>query len=738
MVKKKTTKSALQSNEAKIAAATKRTPRLPHLQERQRFKELIFANPNYFGNLKASKFKPKLQIQSNTTYEEIGCVGYQPQFNRLEAVVYVYQPSGYGGDICTDGTPEYVRFFVSSDSGTTWHDEGLASFTAYDIPEGTTGAKRLEYAVSRDFKAAKKFCFVDNMLLVRAILSWNVPPPENDPNFTPVWGSVHDTHIQVDPFKQVILGDVLEALEVKPTPVLAQALDLSQSVKTNEKTLGAVELQKLYKGKKIEPHRFAFAEVNKLISQPNLSEQVMAADFAAALPDLKIDLADIIGNLFPVNGNTSYEKLECIGLNPNLDTLVGVIRVKLPSGYSGSPCTAGSKEYVTFWADFNDNGTFETCLGTTAVTVYDIDNIPEQGLEYAVFLPVDLSAHRQPCEEGPKVVSIRAILSWQTPPPCSNPNYVPVWGNRQETLIHIKPGINVQPGSQVPILSSAGDIAVPDINTSGIANGVGNFTGFVAVDSPFGGKINLAGKIVNGTAASKYRVMIKPHGAPVSAYVPLVNEPDGLKLTLVTFNGGLTINPNHVIHADSDGYYTYEDYASNHFIDGNILMRWFTGALEDGKSFDLRVDLSVDGNPANDIHSDMVTILVDNTRPDVDLDIDLGTGVDCADFDVGAIFTGSYTATDTHFRNFRFEILPSGPAGGVLPVPPSGRSNHLVGGTIPDPGVAGGTYTLNTAGMQPCGYSLTIHASDRTNVNSGTARHRRETSVGFCLRNPEA
>jgi hypothetical protein len=436
-----------------------------------------------------------------------------------------------------------------------------------------------------------------------------------------------------------------------------------------------------------------------------------------------------------VDGNTSYEELECVGLNPNLDTLVATIRIKRPSGFSGNPCTAGSKEYVTFWADFNDNGTFETCLGTTEVTVYDIAGIPDDGLEYAVFLPVDLNAHRQPCEEGPKLVRIRAILSWQVAPPCANPNYVPVWGNREETLIHIKPGESLP--HNVPILSSVGDMAVSDIDTSGIANGIGNFTGFNAVDSPFGGRINLAGKIVGGTAVSKYRVMLKPHGAPDGAYVPITNEPVGLKLTLVTWNGGLTINSNYVVHADADGYYGYEDYASNHFIEGNILMRWFTGALEHGKAYDLRVDLSVDGNPAHDIHSNAVAVLVDNKSPDVDLDIDLGAGVDCADFTLGATFTGSYSATDEHFRNFRFEIQPAGPASGVLPTPPSGLSDHHPGGTIADPGVIGGTYTLNTSGMQPCGYSLTIHAWDRTNVNSGGSRHHNKTAVGFCLRAPK-
>src|SRR4051794_34508586 len=105
--------------------------KLEHEQERNRFRALVLANPNYFGNIKDSPFKQVLNIQSNTTYEEIGCVGYQPQFKRLEAVVFVKQPSGYGGDICSNGTPEFVRFYLSLDNGATWLDEGLTSFTSY-------------------------------------------------------------------------------------------------------------------------------------------------------------------------------------------------------------------------------------------------------------------------------------------------------------------------------------------------------------------------------------------------------------------------------------------------------------------------------------------------------------------------------------------------------------------------------------------------------------------------------
>ena len=56
-------------------------------QNRERFRALLLANPNYFGNLTDSPFEPKVKMSLNTTYEELGCVGYQPQFRRLEGVV---------------------------------------------------------------------------------------------------------------------------------------------------------------------------------------------------------------------------------------------------------------------------------------------------------------------------------------------------------------------------------------------------------------------------------------------------------------------------------------------------------------------------------------------------------------------------------------------------------------------------------------------------------------------------
>src|SRR4030066_2255441 len=117
----------------------------------------------------------------------------------LEGVVYVYQSSGYGTDICGPGTPEYVRFYLSYDSGGTWVDQGLTSFQAYNVAEGTEGSKHLEYAVSLKVNPNRKLCFFNPLIQARAILSWNNPPPATSPNWNPIWGNVEEVTILVEP-----------------------------------------------------------------------------------------------------------------------------------------------------------------------------------------------------------------------------------------------------------------------------------------------------------------------------------------------------------------------------------------------------------------------------------------------------------------------------------------------------------------------------------------------------------
>ncbi|HMG47243.1 MAG TPA: hypothetical protein VK614_07265 [Allosphingosinicella sp.] len=696
---------------------------------RGRFRSLILQNPNYFGNLEESAFKPVLPIKANSTFEEIGSVGYQPQTERLEATIYIKQPSGYGGGLCGPGSHEYVRFYASWDNGGSWTDLGLCALNVWDIPK-TSNKRRLEYAVTRRYDFHRRPCFAPQIVLIRAILSWNAVPPANTPNHNPVWGEIHNTRILIEPRRFWFVKDLLEAVDLKLKPEIAELLDDNAQLEVAAKPLGIAKLQQLYRGQDVPAKRFAHAQLAALHQSPLLTAQLMAPAAGGVLEQLGLDAKGIdLADLFAIgDGNTSYEELESVGYDPDDDSLVGIVRIKKSAGYSGGPCSHGSLEYVTFWADLNGNGTFETCVGTASVRVYDVA-IPKEGLEYAVHIPADLVRERIPCLSGPRVIPIRAILSWATPVPCATPNATPTWGNRMETFVHVKPGRRVIEGELDPLLSSVGGIPVGNIDGNGLAqNAVAVTTGAYFNHAPFGGRINLAGKIINGTALTRYRVMIRKHN--VGSFQPLNLEPNGFLQTVVT-PGPTTTTSTH--HAGGDGYYGYEDFSANHYVEGNILAIWQTGAGEHGQIYDLRVDVKDPGNPLVDIKSNVVVVEIDNEAPVLSLGFTTLAG-DCAHFDEGAVFNGTFSVNDPHFGSFSFAILPPGPAGGVLPVPPSGASIYLAG-AIADPGVST-TFTLNTAGMAPCGYALVLNAWDRTNVNSGASNNYNSDSVGFCLGSP--
>lgn len=707
--------------------------------ERAHFRKLILMNPNYFGNV-VGPFKPVKVMASDTSYEQLMCVGYNPQFERLEAVVHIKKNFGYGGDLCSSGTQEYVRFYIDWDNSGTWTDLGIASFTAFNI----AGKKSLEYDLTLKIDAKAKMCFIENLPTVKAILSWNQPPPENAPNFNPVWGNSLDARIQIDGFKLIKIKDVIKLGKVEIPAALLESINLKQEVSLQPKMLSLVELTELYKDKKVPKHRYAFAEVQKLIAKPALTETLLAADAKHPLIEAGFDINDlkkIIDILQPLtDGNTSFEELACVGLNPNTDTLVGVLNVKLPNGYSGGSCTAGSQEYVGFWADF---GSGWTHLGTGSVNVHDISKIPPKGLKYAVFLPLDLSAYRQPCSSGPKIIKIRAILSWQSPPPSNNPDYVPVWGNRKETLIHIKPGPTVPTGINTPYLSLVGNMGIDDINNAtGLATGTGVNAYFIAKDSPFGGVITISGHIAfppdtfgGGATPLKYKVFVRRSGeewqALGNSFYVKVTEQVGS-----TFAGPFNVKQS----IDVDGYYTYlEDLNGNErkFVECFELAEWVTGATMNGL-WEIRMEaydpvtnttylaLNADSTPQ------VIKVYLDNEAPTADViitgyqrgsDPTVYPGTDCGKFIVGDVIHGTYDVTDKHFNQLTLAVHPSGNA--VNP----GTRNYPAVPTLGE----NGTWTLDTNGMKPCGYIIYLWTEDRTIVNSGSVGWERGDSAGFCL-----
>ncbi len=743
-------------------------------RERTQFRALLLQNPNYFGNLEVSELKPVKVLQSDTSYEQLECIGLNPPYNRLEGVIQIKRELGYGGTICTPGSREYVRFYVDLFNNSVWHDVGLTSVVVHDIP----GDKPLCYAVKLDFSPIRKLCLFANTVKVRAILSWNVPPPANTPNFVPVYGNRLDAEVQVNPRHVIFVDDLFEELELAkvklPTPAgpVIKALAAQSEIQAlPPETLSLAQKKALYARTDVPPHRYGFAEAQQLLSTAQALPTIFNSGKESLLQQLGLaadEIAKLVAGLQPkTDGDTSFEELRCVGLYPDSDLVEAVLTVKKPTGYSGGLCTTGSTEYVAFWIDFGDGAGF-TYVGTATVKVHDIANIPAGGLHYAVFLKTNLANRLIPCDAGPRVVRLLAILSWETPPPPANPSYVPVWGNREECLVQLRPGALV---GHIPTIETVGDVGINDIDQStGLATGDGVVAGFHANQSPFGGVVTITGRIGNppdafggGAVPFKYRIEVSPDG--VDDWHPLTNQitvkvseaVNGIPIQCDPINHPGDIVCDQVLVATDDGdglgdgWYTYlEDLSlpSQRFLVNDVLGHWLTNASMEGL-WKIRITAK---NPATSPPTvfpgvQTVKVRIDNTAPSAPpapakpLTITGATfngnpipAVDCGKFPVGTILTGTYevhdpgtSAPEQHFGSLSLQVIPAAAAHGAL-VNPSSRSFPVV----PTTGEAG-TWTLDTHGMDPCGYVIRLTASDRTVVNSGFVGFTSTFDIGFCL-----
>ena len=301
--------------------------------ERGKFNNLILANPNYFGTFPKFGGKVVKKQSGDTTFEELKCLGLNPTgtlgTGLLEAVVDIKQHSGYGTDACAAGTTEFVRFFVRDATG--WHDLGLSTVTVYDL----SGPLPLSYSVSVDFKEARKFCLTENIVQVRAILSWQWEPTAGDPDFIPVWGNVVDANVQVAPLFlfEVPIADLIAEKELSIPPEVLKQVDAKQSLPaTPPQPLSYGELKSLYADKKVPGHRFGFTDALKaskaalaqtLPSLPVPGPQVasLAANVPAASPVsvgllAGAELGAILAGIEQTNGDTTFEQLTWALLPP--------------------------------------------------------------------------------------------------------------------------------------------------------------------------------------------------------------------------------------------------------------------------------------------------------------------------------------------------------------------------------------------------------------------------------------
>lgn len=195
--------------------------------QRLEFASLIERNPNYFGSISTatdpqnfSEDIAKLSPQAvqyltskytinpeilqaifpqnpKTKYEELTCLGLYPEEDLLEATISIKLPYGFNGNLCTLGSWEYVAFYI--DWGTGWEYVDTARLQVHNID---TAERVLSYAVKAQLKNVEerlKLCQNENVVKVRAILSWNYDPTLYGPYYSPAWGNALERYVQIRP-----------------------------------------------------------------------------------------------------------------------------------------------------------------------------------------------------------------------------------------------------------------------------------------------------------------------------------------------------------------------------------------------------------------------------------------------------------------------------------------------------------------------------------------------------------
>ena len=664
-----------------------------------------------------------IATQSITFWEELTCVGYNPKARRIEGIVSLKQSSGYSGTVCNPSTKEYVRFFVDFKDGSGFHDMGFTSFNACDISDAPPGPQHpLMYMTQltiNDEKYQKLLdCNKAVIPTVRGILSWNSIPPSN-PNFIPYYGNVKDVNVQLERKTIIIWKDIYDLLKVKPNIDLVNAIPPTEQIKLPPPPPPPVEdIYKAYKASGVPDKRTFFSTVAPLVN----SKATFIKSTSYNINDvtkLKVDVEGLLENFINQKSNdadVTFEECRCIGLNTAVDTLGAVVHIKKPSGFSGNLCQKGSMEHVAFWADWDNNGTFEEYLGTVSLEVHDISNIPADGLYYNVALPINTAKHLKKCA-NPNVIGVRAVLSWEALPSTTDPNALNTWGNRVDAVVQIRPGSGTGVKAK---LTYVGGVDRDDIdpfhylyNYNAVAPNISN-------NRPWGGRVDFDGIIdrngFNGNI--KYKIMFKSFGAPDADYATVSTKESFQMLdfsTLTEFTD---------VQVAPDGWFLYkQNPALGLYDENNHLASWNTPGLDGAYTikfvFTDEFGFEEVGDEFSMIinNSPMTVSPTANTSVDISKNIDdVIDGGDCHSYDdSNPTINGHIRAVHPYFGAWGLVLEPASHSHGTAPVP-AGRSYSALG----DTGDGNAPWSLNTAPLDPCGYTVSLLANTRVILDSST------------------
>ena len=320
-----------------------------------------------------------------------------------------------------------------------------------------------------------------------------------------------------------------------------------------------------------------------------------------------------------------------------------------------------------------------------------------------------------------------------------------------------------------------GGVSISGINAAGLANPTGVAGDCSShdnpCDSPFGGEI-----IAEGDFIPKVDVFDPFTGAVLPGSKPIIYQvcvtPSGGTSFQLTNSFGIELYPLDrtvgVLHTQTAApapgpvsggdpgalYYTYME-SDLQAVNPRTLAVFEAGGLAEGKyTLEIR-GFKWDGANYVAIPTQSQIIHVYNGYPHSELTVG-GTSVqefrpqvaitltspagDCGDVQVGDTIAGSYSVTDEFFRSVTISLLPITVGGIPQPENPVVLSNATLpgGNSVCYDGTntngTSGTFTLSTAGMTPCGYTILLQAWDRALVSNSCSGHYNEMGVGFCLR----
>ncbi len=679
---------------------------------------------------------PFFEFPNNITYwEQVMCTGYNPYYQRLEAVVNVKQATGYSGNLCSKGSMEYVRFFVDFKDGAGFQDMGYTSFKVADISNNPPGPQHpLSYLAFLfiDDRKHRKFLECDKAVIptLRTVLSWNSISSAN-PFQNPHFGNHIDADIQLARKSRIWWKDIVEIAGIKNFAGLIEP-EFELSLK-EPATVKAEEIYKLNTAAEVSSHRTFYAAIGaKLNSTIDFSKAASTFNIGS-LADFNIDINKFYDffNAAGEKADVSFEELTCVGLNTLTDRLGAVIHIKRPTGFNGNLCTRGSREHVAFWADWNNNGIFEQYLGTVSLNVHDISNIPREGLFYTVQLPLNTRDRLRLCSQ-PNIIRIRAVLSWESLPSTTNPNALNHWGNYKDALVQVRPAF--RPGSGIhSAIYYVGNVDRSSIDPISHLHNAGAAS--IYNNRPWGGNISFHGLIDrNGFGGIiKYRFLVKKQTDPDSAYQPASTAEtfslDDIFTVAPPFDDPQT---------DADGWFIYKQNPNIGLYNiNNYLASWNATTKADG-AYTIRFVHTDEF--MNEVIADQFTIMVCNTGMEVsptanitvdftkqlDLVID---GGDCHSYTPNApSINGHLRAVHPYFAWWELELQPTSHTNGATPVPIS-RTHAAIG----DNGDANATWSLDTTPLDPCGYTVSLSARSRVILNSspGYFPYYGPKAVGF-------